>query len=164
MQKSEQTINPRPLFLSILCLFTFFESVSSLWTQSEFLWSPGIRVAQIHEIIKELEVNFQTQKDERAIEMFGSIASSALSGLTAQSVQITAVFFLVFESIVLFALYFMWHREKKGFHLYLLAILISLTLPYFLINGWLAFILVFGLSFKSLFLCLLFYFNLKHMQ
>lgn len=164
MQKTEQTVNPRPLFLTILCLFTFFESVSSIWTQSEYLWSPGVRVAQMQEIIKEVQDNFQNQKDERTIEMFNNMVLPALSGLNTQSIQITAVIFLIFESIVLFAVYFMWHREKKGFHLYLLAILLTLTVPYFFVNGWLAFFLVFGVSLKSLFLCLLFYFNLKHMQ
>lgn len=164
MQKTEQTVNPRPLFLTILCLFTFFESVSSLWTQSEYLWSPGVRVGQMQEIIMELENKFKTEKDAQTVEMFNSMVHPALAGLTTQSIQITSILLLVFESIVLFAVYFMWHREKKGFHLYLLAILFTLTVPYFLINGWLAFFLVFGVSLKSLILCLLFYFNLKHLQ
>jgi hypothetical protein len=163
MQKTEPTANPRPFLLSILCLFTFFDSVSNLWTQSQSLWSPGVRVAQMQEITKELQTSIQS-KDENTVEMFNSMIAPALSGITPQDIQTVSIFFLIFESIVLFAAYFMWHREKKGFRLYLLAIALSLTLPYFLVNGWVAFFLVFGITFKSLIFCLMFYFNLKHME
>lgn len=118
----------------------------------------------MQEVMKDYQATFQSEQNEQTVEVFNNLILPAIDSLTPESIQITSVILLIYYSLVLFAVYLMWHREKKGFHLYLLATAFTLTVPYFFMNGMLAFLLVFGVSLISLIFCLLFYFNLKHLQ
>jgi CHASE2 domain-containing sensor protein len=139
-------------------------SVSGLWTQSERLWSPEIMADQTRETFEGVRENLENQTTTADTQTMDKMFEAVINQTTAESIKTGAIIMLIFESLSLFAAYLMWNLQKKGFYLYMAGIAVAFLLPLFLIGGWLGVITSMAGVFFSIFMLILYAFNLKHMQ
>ena len=139
-------------------------SVSGLWTQSERLWSPEIMADQTRETFEGVRENLENQTTTADTETMDKMFEAVINQTTAGSIKTGAIIMLIFESLSLFAAYLMWNLQKKGFYLYMSGIAVAFLLPLFLIGGWLGVITSMAGVFFSIFMLIMYAFNLKHMQ
>jgi len=154
----------RPLFLTILCMLTFMSSVSGLWTQSERLWNPEIMADKTRETFEGVRENLETQSATADTKTMEKMFDAVIEQTDGSSIKTSAIIMLIFESLSLFAAYLMWNLQKKGFYLYLAGIAVAFLLPMFLIGSWLGVITAMAAVFFSIFMLIMYAFNLKHMQ
>lgn len=153
----------RPTFLTILCFLTFMSAVSGLWTQSERLWNPGITADKTRETFEAVRENFEKQaatgKDNTMDKMFESMIGQT----TAENIKTGAIIMLIFESLSLYAAYLMWNLQRRGYYLYLGGMAVAFFAPLLMIGGWMGVITAMAGVFFSMFMAILYAFNLKHM-
>ena len=154
----------RPTFLTVLCFLTFMSSVSGLWTQSERLWNPGIMADKTRETFEAVRENLDNQNTTADTKTMDKMFESVIGQTTAKSITTGAIIMLIFESFSLYAAYLMWNLQKKGFYLYMAGIGVAFLAPLFLIGGWLGVITSVAGIFLSVFMLILYAFNLKHME
>ncbi|WP_229204178.1 hypothetical protein [Dyadobacter alkalitolerans] len=154
----------RPTFLTILCILTFMSSVSGLWTQSERLWNPEIMADKTRETFEGVRENLENQATTADTETMDKMFEAVIEQTTAGSIKTGAIIMLIFESLSLFAAYLMWNLDKRGFYLYMGGIAVAFLLPLFLIGGWLGAITSMAGVFFSIFMLIMYAFNLKHMH
>ena len=154
----------RPTFLTVLCFLTFMSSVSGLWTQSERLWNPGIMADKTRETFEAVRENLDSQNTTADTETMVKMFESVIGQTTAKTITTGAIIMLIFESFSLYAAYLMWNLQKKGFYLYMAGIGVAFLAPLFLIGGWLGVITSIAGIFLSVFMLILYAFNLKHME
>jgi hypothetical protein len=155
--------NIRPTFLTILCFLTFMSSVSGLWTQSERLWSPGVTADNTRETFEAVRENIEERSASADAETMDKMFESIIDQTTPQSITTSAIIMLIFESLSLFAAYLMWNLQKRGFYLYLAGMGVAFFAPLFLIGGWLGVITAMASIFLSVFMVIMYAFNLKYM-
>jgi Na+-transporting methylmalonyl-CoA/oxaloacetate decarboxylase gamma subunit len=154
----------RPTFLTVLCFLTFMSSVSGLWTQSERLWNPGIMADKTRETFEAVRENLDNQNTTADTQTMDKMFESVIGQTTAKTITTGAIIMLIFESFSLYAAYLMWNLQKKGFYLYMAGIGVAFLAPLFLIGGWLGVITSIAGIFLSIFMLILYAFNLKHME
>ncbi|MCE6990822.1 hypothetical protein [Dyadobacter sp. CY323] len=154
----------RPTFLTVLCFLTFMSSVSGLWTQSERLWNPGIMADKTRETFEAVRENLDDQNTTADTKTMDKMFESVIGQTTAKTITTGAIIMLIFESFSLYAAYLMWNLQKKGFYLYMAGIGVAFLAPLFLIGGWLGVITSIAGIFLSVFMLILYAFNLKHME
>ena len=154
----------RPTFLTVLCFLTFMSAVSGLWSQSERLWNPGIMADKTRETFETVRENVEAQANGADTKVMQAMFASVIENTTSETITISAIIMLVFESISLFAAYLMYNLEKKGFYLYLAGIAVAFLAPIILIGGWLGFITAASSVFISIFMAIFYAVNLKHLQ
>ena len=154
----------RPTFLVVLCFLTFMSSVSGLWTQSERLWNPGIMADKTRETFEAVRENLDGKTQTADTKTMDKMFEAVIGQTTADSIRTGAIIMLIFESFSLYAAYLMWNLQKKGFYLYMAGIGVAFLAPLFLIGGWLGVITSIAGIFLSVFMLILYAFNLKHMQ
>jgi len=154
----------RPTFLTVLCFLTFMSAVSGLWSQSERLWNPGVMADKTRETFETVRENVEANANGADTKVMQEMFSSVIENTTTETITISAIIMLVFESISLFAAYLMYNLEKKGFYLYLGGIAIAFFAPIILIGGWLGFITAASSVFLSIFMAIFYAVNLKHLQ
>jgi len=158
-----ETIN-RPSFLSFLCYLTFISSVFGLWTHSERLWNPGIMADETRERFETVREKLDQQAGNADAKTMDSMFESIIEQTTPETIKLGAIIMLIFESISLYAAYLMWNLQKKGFYLYLGGIAVAFLAPLLIIGGWFGFITSIADILLSIFMLILYAFNLKHMQ
>ncbi|WP_229214165.1 hypothetical protein [Dyadobacter flavalbus] len=154
----------RPPFLTFLCYLTFISSVFGLWTQSERLWNPGIMADETRERFETVREKLDQQAGSADARTMESMFESIIEQTTPETIKTGAIIMLIFESISLYAAYLMWNLQKKGFYLYLAGIAIAFLAPMLIIGGWLGTINSIAGVLLSMFMLILYAFNLKHME
>ena len=154
----------RPTFLTVLCFLTFMSSVTGLWSQSERLWNPGIMAEKTRETFEVVRENVEDQAGAVDTKTMDAMFEAVIDQTTSQSIRTGAIILLIFESICLFAAYLMWNLDKRGFYLYLGGIAFAFLAPILLIGGWLGIITAFAGIFVSIFMAILYAFNLKYLK
>jgi hypothetical protein len=158
-----ETIN-RPSFLSFLCYLTFISSVFGLWTHSERLWNPGIMADETRERFETVREKLDQQAGNEDAKTMDGMFESIIEQTTPETIKTGAIIMLIFESISLYAAYLMWNLQRKGFYLYMAGIAVAFLAPLLIIGGWLGFITSIAGILLSIFMLILYAFNLKHMQ
>ena len=154
----------RPTFLTVLCFLTFMSSVTGLWSQSERLWNPGIMAEKTRETFEGVRESLENQAADVDTKTMDQMFEAVIEQTTPQSIGTGAIIMLIFESVCLFAAYLMWNLQKKGFYLYLGGMAFAFLAPMFLIGSWLGVITAMSAIFISIFMAILYAFNLKFMK
>lgn len=153
----------RPTFLTILCFLTFMSAVSGLWTQSERLWNPGITADRTRETFEAVRENLERQGNTAEAKTMDKMFEAVIEQTTAENVKTGAIIMLIFESLSLYAAYLMWNLQKRGYFLYLGGMAVAFLAPLLMIGGWMGVITAMAGIFFSIFMAILYAFNLKHM-
>lgn len=138
-------------------------SVSGLWTQSERLWNPGITADKNRETFETVRENLDRQGSTADAKTMDTMFEAVIEQTTPDAIRTSAVIMLIFESLSLYAAYLMWNLQKKGYYLYLAGMGVAFLAPLFLIGGWLGVITAMAGIILSVFMAILYAFNLKHM-
>jgi hypothetical protein len=139
-------------------------AVSGLWTQSERLWNPEIMADKTRETFEGVREKLDQQSPTADAKTMDAMFEAVIEQTTADSIKTGAIIMLIFESLSLYAAYLMWNLEKKGFYLYLGGMAVAFLAPLIMIGGWLGVINAMAGVFLSIFMIILYAFNLKHMQ
>ena len=153
----------RPTFLTILCFLTFMSAVSGLWTQSERLWNPGITADKTRETFEAVRENLDRQGNTAEAKTMDKMFEAVIEQTTAENIKTGAIIMLIFESLSLYAAYLMWNLRRKGYYLYLGGMTVAFAAPLLMIGGWMGVITAMAGVFLSIFMAILYAFNLKHM-
>lgn len=153
----------RPTFLTILCFLTFMSAVSGLWTQSERLWNPGITADRTRETFEAVRENLERQGNTTEAKTMDKMFEAVIEQTTAENVKTGAIIMLIFESLSLYAAYLMWNLQRRGYYLYLGGMAVAFAAPLLMIGGWMGVITAMAGIFFSIFMAILYAFNLKHM-
>lgn len=153
----------RPTFLTILCFLTFMSAVSGLWTQSERLWNPGITADKTRETFEAVRENLDRQAQTAEAKTMDRMFEAVIEQTTAENIKTGAIIMLIFESLSLYAAYLMWHLQRRGYYLYLGGMAVAFIAPLLMIGGWMGVITAMAGVFFSVFMAILYAFNLKHM-
>lgn len=153
----------RPKLLIFLCMLTFISSVSGLITQSERLWSPGVVADQTREIFEQVQENMEAQSNNENAAFIESLFASLNETTNADTIQLSAIIMLIYESLTLYAAYLMWTLQKRGFYFYLGGLAVVIIGPLLLMGGWLGFMTMVGGGFFSTIFAFLYRSQLKHM-
>lgn len=153
----------RPRFLTFLCLLTFMSSISGLWTQSDRLWNPGIAAEQTRELFSNIQENMEPQSNEANAEYMENLFDSVLSQTTYDTIQLSAIIMLIYESLTLYGAYLMWNLQKRGFYFYVAGVGVIIVAPLLLIGGWLGLMTMLGGALISTIFIFLYRANLKYM-
>ncbi|MCF0058141.1 hypothetical protein [Dyadobacter sp. CY356] len=159
-------MNPivRPTVLTVLCIFTFLNSMSGLWVQSERLWNPGVAAYQMHEMLEAARDKIEKQSSEADAKIMDPIIQSVIDSATREVMQKGAVVMIIFESLSLYGAYLMWNLKKRGFYLYLAGIAVAFFGSLLIVGGWLGvFTAIAGVLLSSV-MCIIYAFNLKHLH
>ena len=154
---------PRPRLLVFLCLLTFLSSTSGLWTQADRLWNPGVAAYQIQQYFEQLQESMEAQSNEANAEFVEKIFTSVQAQLTADSIRISAIIMLLYESLTLFGAYLMWGLQKRGFYYYVGGVAMVFVASLVLVGGWLGFMTMLGEAFVSVIFIFLYRSQLKYM-
>lgn len=119
---------------------------------------------QTRETFEGVRENLENQTTTADTQTMDKMFEAVINQTTAESIKTGAIIMLIFESLSLFAAYLMWNLQKKGFYLYMAGIAVAFLLPLFLVGGWLGVITSMAGVFFSIFMLILYAFNLKHMQ
>lgn len=139
-------------------------AISGLWTQSERLWSPGIMADKTRETFEAVRENVEKKSSGADAQTMDKMFEAVIEQTTPQTIKTGAIIMLIFESLSLYAAYLMWNLQKKGFYLYLAGIAVAFLAPLLLIGGWLGLITSMAGIILSIFMLILYAFNLKHMH
>lgn len=153
----------RPTFLTILCFLTFMSAVSGLWTQSERLWNPGITADKTRETFEAVRENLEKQGNTAQAKTMDEMFEAVIGQTTAENIKTGAIIMLIFESLSLYAAYLMWNLQRRGYYLYLGGMAVAFFAPLLMIGGWMGVITAMAGIFFSIFMAILYAFNLKHM-
>ncbi len=153
----------RPRFLTFICMLTFLSAISGLWTQADSLWSPGVTADRTRQYFETFQEGMETQNNQESAKMLEPFFDSIYDQLTTETMQLSAIIMLVYESLTLFGAYLMWGLQKRGFYLYLAGIAVAILGPIVLIGGWLGGMTAFGGAFFSVIFAFLYRSQLKHM-
>lgn len=153
----------RPTFLTILCFLTFMSAVSGLWTQSERLWNPGITADKTRETFEAVRENLEKQGNTAQAKTMDEMFEAVIGQTTAENIKTGAIIMLIFESLSLYAAYLMWNLQRRGYYLYLGGMAVAFFAPLLMIGGWMGVITAMAGVFFSIFMAVLYAFNLKHM-
>ena len=153
----------RPTFLTILCFLTFMSAVSGLWTQSERLWNPGITADKTRETFEAVRENLEKQGNTAQAKTMDEMFEAVIGQTTAENIKTGAIIMLIFESLSLYAAYLMWNLQRRGYYLYLGGMAVAFFAPLLMIGGWMGVITGMAGIFFSIFMAILYAFNLKHM-
>lgn len=154
----------RPTFLTVLCFLTFMSAVSGLWTQSERLWNPGITADKTRETFESVRENLDRQGSTAEARTMDKMFEAVIEQTTAENIKTGAIIMLIFESLSLYAAYLMWNLQRRGFYLYLGGMAVAFAAPLLMIGGWMGVITAMAGVFFSIFMAILYAFNLKHMH
>lgn len=154
----------RPTFLTVLCFLTFMSAVSGLWTQSERLWNPGITADKTRETFEAVRENLDRQDNTAETKTMDKMFEAVIEQTTAENIKTGAIIMLIFESLSLYAAYLMWNLQRKGYYLYLGGMAVAFAAPLLMIGGWMGVITAMAGVFFSIFMAILYAFNLKHMD
>jgi hypothetical protein len=153
----------RPTFLTVLCFLTFMSAVSGLWTQSERLWNPGITADKTRETFEAVRENLERQGNTAETKTMDKMFEAVIGQTPAENIKTGAIIMLIFESLSLYAAYLMWNLQRKGYYLYLGGMAVAFAAPLLMIGGWMGVITAMAGVFFSIFMAILYAFNLKHM-
>lgn len=153
----------RPTFLTILCFLTFMSAVSGLWTQSERLWNPGVTADKTRETFEAVRENLDRQGSAAQAKTMDKMFEAIIEQTTAENIKTSAIIMLIFESLSLYAAYLMWNLQRRGYYLYLGGMAVAFCAPLLMIGGWMGVITAMAGVFFSIFMAILYAFNLKHM-
>jgi preprotein translocase subunit SecF len=116
------------------------------------------------ETFETVRENLEKQSATADTKTMDKMFEAVINQTTSKSITTSAIIMLIVESLSLFAAYLMWNLEKKGFYLYLAGVAIAFLAPLFLIGGWLGVITSIASIFLSVFMLIMYAFNLKHME
>lgn len=153
----------RPTFLTVLCFLTFMSAVSGLWSQSERLWNPGITADKTRETFEAVRENLDRQGNAAQAKTMDAMFEAVIEQTTAENIKTGAIIMLIFESLSLYAAYLMWNLQRRGYYLYLGGMAVAFFAPLFMIGGWMGVITAMAGVILSIFMAILYAFNLKHM-
>lgn len=153
----------RPTFLTVLCFLTFMSAVSGLWSQSERLWNPGIMADKTRETFEAVRENLDRQGNTAQAKTMDAMFEAVIEQTTAENIKTGAIIMLIFESLSLYAAYLMWNLQRRGYYLYLGGMAVAFFAPLFMIGGWMGVITAMAGVILSIFMAILYAFNLKHM-
>jgi hypothetical protein len=153
----------RPRTLTFLCMLTFVSCLSGLWTQSNRLWNPGVVADQTIEMFEQVQENMESQANEANAAMMESMFDSVREEATADTIQLSAIIMLIYESLTLYGAFLMYSLQKRGFYFYLGGITVVVVGPLLLIGGWLGFMTMLGGAFFSSIFALFYRAHLKYM-
>jgi hypothetical protein len=138
-------------------------SVSGLWSQSERLWNPGITADKTRETFETVRENLESKRETAETKTMDRMFEAVIEQTTAENIKTGAIIMLIFESLSLYAAYLMWNLHRKGFYLYLAGIGVAFAAPLVMIGGWMGVITAMAGIILSIFMAILYAFNLKHM-
>ncbi|WP_353721772.1 hypothetical protein [Dyadobacter sp. 676] len=138
-------------------------AVSGLWTQSERLWNPGITADKTRETFEAVRENLDRQAQTAEAKTMDRMFEAVIEQTTAENIKTGAIIMLIFESLSLYAAYLMWHLQRRGYYLYLGGMAVAFIAPLLMIGGWMGVITAMAGVFFSVFMAILYAFNLKHM-
>jgi hypothetical protein len=153
----------RPKTLTLLCMLTFISCISGLWTQSDRLWNPGVVADQTREIFEQIQENMEAQATDANAAMVEGMFDSIREEATADTIQLSAIIMLIYESLTLYGAYLMYSLQKRGFYFYLAGIAVVIVGPLLLIGGWLGIMTMLGGAFFSSIFALFYRAHLKYM-
>lgn len=154
----------RPRLLGFLCLLTFLSSISGLWTQADRLWNPGVAAYQIQQYFEQLRESMEAQSNEANAEFVEKIFNSVQAQMTADSIRLSAIIMLIYESLTLFGAYLMWGLQKRGFYYYIGGVALVILASLIFIGGWLGFMTMLGEAFLSVIFIFLYRSQLKYLS
>lgn len=154
----------RPRLLAFLCMLTFISSVSGLITQSERLWSPGVVADETRGMFEQLQENMEAQSTDENAAFVEDLFTSLYETTNAETIQLSAIIMLIYESLTLFGAYLMWTLQKRGFYYYVGGVTVVILAPALLIGGWLGTMTLIGGGFFSTIFAFLYRSQLKYMD
>lgn len=154
----------RPRLLGFLCMLTFISCISGLWTQSDRLWNPGVVADQTRQFFEQMQEGMEAQGNEANAEFIEKLFDSVNEKADSDTIRLSAIIMLVYESLTLFGAYLMWSLQKRGFYYYLAGVAVVLVAPLLLIGGWMGFMTMLGGAFFSVIFAFLYRSQLKYMD
>ena len=151
----------RPFLLSILCSFTFLNSVSGLWSQSTSLWNPSIVAEQMKVKFESMYKGLEERPTVEETKMVAQMFTSVLENITTENITKIAIIMIIFESMTMFAAFLMWNLDRRGFYLYLGAIAFCAFSSLIVVGGFLGLIMAVAGVFSSCFMAILYALQLK---
>ncbi len=153
----------RPRTLTFICRLSFISCIWGLWVQSDRLWIPGAVATETRAIFEQVQENIEAQSNEANAEFIEKIVDSVREEATPETIRISAIIMLIYESLTLYGAYMMWSLQKRGFYLYLAGIGVVILGPLLLMGGWLGFMTMFGGAFFSIIFAFFYRAHLKYM-
>lgn len=154
----------RPTVLTVLCMLTFFSSVSGLWTQSERLWNPGVVAYETKELFEKLRERLEEQPNQQDVQTVDRLFNSVIQRTTPETIKNSALVMIIFESMTLYAAYLMWNLRKLGYRLYLGAIPVAFLGSVIVVGGWLGVVTGLAGIFFSSVMAIIYSFQRKYLE
>jgi hypothetical protein len=164
LDEFEQQQIVRPTLLTVLCILTFIGSgwsiVSNIWSYSE-AGKTAVAFAKNMPAHNDSSLNNDTvaiHAGNKRRSLFGERMMSSLSKvMTADNIRKMTIGGILSSLLTLIGALLMWWLRRKGFYIYIIGVLISLVVPFYLYGsnlmavGISAFTGFFGLLFIALY-------------
>jgi len=157
--------NPkRPTFLTVLCILSFIAGIWGIYSgiQSSFTDKPQ---RDLEEARTEMEEAMDQMGDGPAMVVNMLESALEMAELTAVNAQNLGYVAIATSLLSLLGVWLMWNLRRMGFHIYVVASLLGLLLPFAFLGF--SMVALIGLGFGALFTILfiiLYAVNLKHMR
>jgi hypothetical protein len=148
--------DPRPAFLTVLCILTFIGSgwsiLSSAWT-----YSIAPETAHIVSTIPKPQEGSASQGEQAGHKFEKRFKSTVTTMFTERNLRLTAIVTIISSIFTLLGAILMWRLNRKGYYLYILGIIFLIAGPLmiygsnFLAVGMSSFSGFFGLLFIALY-------------
>lgn len=167
----ENEPEPRPSFLTWLCILTFIGSgwalISCVWTytmagKTNIIFHENVQVKNDSTLLKDT-VNMK--RDERTSPLEGKIKASLSKIVNTGNMRKAAIGGFIASLLTLAGAILMWNLKRKGFYIYILGVALGIAIPFYLYGndliavGATSFANFFGLVFIALYAL-----NLKSMR
>ena len=153
--------NPRPIFLTVLCVLTFLSSVWGLFGAVS-TYSGADLAAQVgQQALEDAQDRLADQDDQGIV---GRILGSVSDTLTPERLRQSAMATLAYNLLALVGAVLMWNLRKAGFYLYVAGVVVAIVTPFFIYGGLIGGFASAGTAFVSLIFVVLYALNLKYMR
>jgi uncharacterized membrane protein YqjE len=175
MEKSlyefENEPEPRPSFLTWLCILTFIGSgwalISCVWTykmadKTSFVFHQRVKVKNDSTFLKDTA---NIRRHQEASPLKGKIQASLSKIVNTDNMRKAAIGGFIAALLTLAGALLMWKLKRKGFYIYILGVALAIAIPFYLYGndliaiGATSFANFFGLLFIALYAL-----NLKSMR
>ena len=175
MEKSlyefENEPEPRPSFLTWLCILTFIGSgcalISCVWTytkagKTNFLFHQHVEVKNDSTFLKDTA---NIRRHQKASPLEEKIQASVSKIVNTDNMRKAAIGGFIAALLTLAGAILMWNLKRKGFYIYILGVALAIAIPFYLYGndliaiGATSFANFFGLLFIALYAL-----NLKSMR
>jgi hypothetical protein len=158
-----ETTNPRPTFLTILCVLTFIASGYGIFDAVSGYTSADMAVEVAKDAMEEAQDKIESESEEVPAfisKVFGSISE----GLTPENIRNSAIAGGIGNVLTLIGAILMWGLDRKGYFLYIFGSLVLIIAPLIIFEGFIGAAASGAAVFAGVLFGVLYGVNLKHMS